>query len=364
MPAKLYINLNNLKYNVESVKKHLFKNQELLVMVKADAYGSGLVETTKYLEKIGVKNFGVAYLKEAKLLKENNVKADIIVFSGLLHSEIKDSINVNAIYSVSSVDILSMLNKEAKKNNKIVKVELAIDTGMTRLGFNKNMMQDLAEKLKEFKNIKVHGIYTHLSKADSDDKFTLNQLKLFDTCVDILKNNNIDVGKIHALNSAGIIKYNDSKYDMVRLGISAYGYYPDEIFKKDIKLKPVFKLVAPICFIHEVEKGHDVSYNGTYKTDKKTKIAVLQIGYADGITRALSNNFYVVINNKKARIIGNICMDTLMVDVTNIDCSIEDEAIIFDFDYSNIEDIAKKTNTIVYEVITNIGKRVDRKYIK
>lgn len=364
MPAKLYINLDNLKFNIENIKKHLFKNQELLVMVKADAYGSGLVETSKYLENIGVKNFGVAYLKEAKLLKNNNVKGDIIVFSGLEENEIKDSISVDAIYSVSDTYMLFMLNEEAKKNKTTVRVEIAIDTGMTRLGFDKSQMIELAREIKKLNNIKIHGVYTHLSKADSDEKYTLKQLETFDNCIEILKNNNIDVGKIHALNSAGIIRYNDPKYDIVRLGISAYGYYPDESFKEDIQLKPIFKLVAPICFVHEVEKDHDVSYNGTYKTNKKTKIAVLQIGYADGLTRTLSNNFEVIINNKKAKIIGNICMDTCMVDVTDINCSAGDEAIIFDFDYSNIETIARKTNTIVYEVITNIGKRVDRNYIK
>ncbi len=364
MPAKVYINLDNIKYNIDVIKEKLYENQELLVMVKADAYGAGIIQTTTYMESIGVKNFGVAYLKEARLLRQNGIKGDIIVFSGLEYAEIKEATNVDAIYSVSDINMLEKLNEVAKKSNTVIKVEIAIDTGMTRLGFNKNEIASLIEKLKEIKNIKIHGIYTHLSKADLDETFTMTQLNLFDNIVDTLKVQSVDVGKVHALNSAGIIRYNDAKYDMVRLGISAYGYYPDDIFKKDIPLKGAFKLVAPIAFIHEVEKGHDVSYNGTFKTTKKTRIAVLQIGYADGLTRSLSNKFYVTINGKKANIIGNICMDTCMVDVTDIDCTEEDVAIIFDFSNEAIEQLAKKTNTIVYEVITNIGKRVDRKYIK
>lgn len=364
MPAKLYINLDNIKYNIDEIRKKLYKNQELLVMVKADAYGAGICQTAKYMESIGVKNFGVAYLKEAKLLRENKVKGDIIVFSGLEYTEIKEATKVDAIYSVSDTDMLAKLNDVAKENNINFMVELAIDTGMTRLGFNINEIDGLIDTLKSLKNIKVHGIYTHLSKADSDDTFTKKQLSLFDNIVNILRKNDIDVGIVHALNSAGIIRYNDPKYDMVRLGISAYGYFPDDMFKKEISLKPIFKLVAPIAFVHEVDKGCDVSYSGTFKTSKKTKIAVLQIGYADGLTRTLSNNFYVTVNGKKAKIIGNICMDTCMVDVTDIDCTKKDIAIIFDYDYQDIEKIAEKTNTIVYEVITNIGKRVDRKYVE
>lgn len=363
MPARLDINLTNLRYNVDNFKEKILKGQELLVMVKADAYGSGIIETTKFLEANGVKHFGVAYLKEALLLRKNGIKSEIIVFSGLIPNEYTAAIDVDAIYSVSNIETIEALNEQAKCANKVVKVEIAIDTGMTRLGFNKDDIYNLAQNLREFSNIEVHGVYSHLSQADTSDSFTKNQIQIFDECVNILKENNIFPKYVHLCNSAGILRYNHEKYNLVRLGIGAYGYPPDCSMKKDVSLKGMFRLTAPVCNIRYVGAGREVSYGGTFVTNKDTKVAVLQIGYADGLTRTLSNKYEVVINGKNAKIIGNICMDTCMVDVTDIEVAIGDEAVIFDYTDEKIERLASLTDTIVYEVITNIGKRVDRNYI-
>jgi len=363
MSAKLQINLANLKFNIDRIKEKLYANQELLVMVKADAYGAGLVEVTKFLEKQGVKNFGVAYLNEAKMLRKAGIKGKIIVFSGILPNEICEAINVDAVYSISSIEMLEQLN--SKNNGKKVTVEIAIDTGMTRLGFDKSELTLLADKLNEMKNICVDGIYTHFSSADVKEKesITFNQIKLFEECIDILEGKGIIIPNKHICNSAGILRYNSDKYNIVRLGISAYGYYADSSMKDDVRLKPIFKLTAPVCNLRVVGENRAVSYNGTYVTDKETKIAVLQIGYADGLTRALSNKLKVNINGNDVPIIGNICMDTCMVDVTGLDVNIGDEAVIFDYESEKLEEIACITNTIHYEVITNIGKRVGREYI-
>lgn len=363
MAAKLQINLSNLKYNIDKVKEKIYASQELLVMVKADAYGAGLVQVASFLESQGIKNFGVAYLKEAILLRQNRIKGNIVVFSGILPNEVQDALTVDAIYSVSSIEMLEMLNSNAKESK--VKVELAIDTGMTRLGFDTSEMKTLANKLKVLKNISVDGIYTHFSSADVEEKenITLEQIRKFDECVELLETEGIHIPNKHVCNSAGILRYNSDKYNRVRLGISTYGYYPDSSMKNEVDLKPIFKLTAPVCNLRTVPQGRLVSYNGTYTTEKETKIAVLQIGYADGLTRALSNKLSVNVNGKSARVIGNICMDTCMIDVTDIDVNIGDEAVIFDYDLQKLDEIASLTNTIHYEVITNIGKRVDREYI-
>lgn len=363
MPARLDISLTNLKHNVEAFKSKILEGQELLVMVKADAYGAGIVETTKFLESNGVKHFGVAYLKEAIALRKNGIKSEIIVFSGLVPNEYKDAVNIDAIYSVSDISVIQALNEEAKRCNKIVKVEIAIDTGMTRLGFNKEDMKSLACKLCEFSNVEIHGVYSHLSQADTSKDFTKAQIQVFDECVRVLKENGINPKYVHLCNSAGILRYNSERYNLVRLGIGTYGYPPDECFKQDVSLKGIFRLTAPICNIRSVGMGREVSYGGTFVTSKSTKIAVLQIGYADGMTRALSNKYEVLVNGKYAKIIGNICMDTCMIDVTDIDVKVGDEAVIFDYTDNRIETLSKLTDTIVYEVITNIGKRVDRNYI-
>ncbi|MBR6689432.1 MAG: alanine racemase [Clostridia bacterium] len=363
MPARLTINLSNLKHNIESMKTKLHSNQEILAMVKADAYGSGLVETTKYLEENGIRNFGVAYLKEAKKLRAAGVKGKIVVFSGILPYEVEEAVNVDAVYSVSNLEILKDLDKKATSK---VKIEIAIDTGMTRLGFAKEELVELASTLKTLNNVEVDGVYTHFSSADVEGKesFTKTQMKLFEECINILENEGIVIPNKHMDNSAGIMKYNLDKYNVVRLGISLYGYYPDSMFKSSVNLKGIFKLTAPICNIRTVGTGHNVSYGGTYTTDKETKIAVLQIGYADGFVRSLSNNFKVLVNGMEAPIIGRICMDTCMIDVTGIDVKLGDEAIIFDYDGVKLEEIANLTNTIHYEIITTIGKRVDREYIR
>lgn len=363
MPARLDINLGNLKYNIESYKKKMLANQELLVMVKADAYGSGIVEVAKYLETKGVSHFGVAYLKEAINLRANGVKAEIVVFSGLVPKEIEEAVNVDAIYSVSDKATLEALDKEAKNVGKKVRVELAIDTGMTRLGFNKEDMVEVACDLKKLTNIEVHGVYSHMSQADTSDPFTKKQIAVFDKCVEVLKESGISPKYVHLCNSAGILRYNNEKYNLVRLGIGAYGYAPDKSMEQDIDLKGIFRLTAPVCNIRRVESGREVSYGGTFVTNKLTKISVLQIGYADGLTRTLSNKYDVLVNGKYAKVIGNICMDTCMIDVTDIEVNVGDEAVIFDYTDGRIEKIASLTDTIVYEVITNIGKRVDRRYI-
>lgn len=363
MSARLDINLINLKHNIDSFKTRLIKNQQLLVMIKADAYGAGMIEVAKCLSKEGVTHFGVAYLKEAKKLRKSGIRGEIIVFSGLVPSEIREAVNIDAIYSVSDFHILEALNKQAKVENKTVNVEIAIDTGMTRLGFNKEDIVELAKRLNQLDNINVHGVYTHLSQADSSTKFTKKQIQAFDECIRVFNEYQINYRYVHLCNSAGILKYNSEKYNLVRLGIGAYGYPPDKSMKQDINIKGIFKLTAPVCYIRCVNAGREVSYGGSFVTKKPTKLAVLQIGYADGLTRTLSNKYTVLIGGKQAKIVGNICMDTCMIDVTDIDVKLGDEAIIFDYTDDKIEQLALLTDTIVYEIITNIGKRVDRNYI-
>lgn len=363
MPARLDINLLNLKHNINAFSKKMLENQELLVMVKADAYGAGIIDVTKFLCKNGVKHFGVAYLKEAMLLRKNGIKEEIIVFSGLLPNEYDVAVDIDAIYSVSNITTLEQLNDRASKLNKKVKVELAIDTGMTRLGFNKEEMTILAQTINKLSYIEVHGVYSHLSQADTSVSFTKAQIETFDKCITILKQNNVYPKYVHLCNSAGILKYNSNKYNIVRLGIGAYGYYPSEALKDEIALRGIFKLSAPVCNIRQVDQGRQISYGGTFVASKTSKIAVLQIGYADGLTRVLSNRFDVWLNGKNAKIVGNICMDTCMIDVTDIDVSIGDEAVIFGYMDNRLEDVARLTDTIEYEIITNIGKRVDRNYI-
>lgn len=365
MPAKLEISLDNLENNIKNIQEYIKKNSKdknvkILSMVKADAYGAGIIEISKTLEKLDIDYLGVAYLKEAKLLRKNGIKSNIVVFSGLLPENIEEAVSLDSAYSISNIDIAKMLDSEAKKQGKKVKIHIAVDTGMGRIGVLPKDIFEFSNELCKLTNLEVEGIFSHFSSADSDLLYTKRQNNIFDECVEEFKNNGIVPKFVHICNSIGIAKHDKSYNNMVRVGIAMYGY----LNVQDIKLKGIFKLSAPICDIRTVPAGEAIGYSKTYITDRETKIATLQIGYADGLNRLLSNKFELNINGKKARIIGNICMDMTMIDVTGIDnIKIGDYVNIFDFQDDKLNEMAEICNTINYEIISTIGKRVDREYI-
>lgn len=370
MPAKLSISLENLKDNVNNIKKCIGNEVELLVMVKADAYGSGIVEISKCLETQGVKYLGVAYIVEAKEILDNNINANIVVFSNVLQEEIEEAVKLDLVITLSDIETAKSINAEAIKQGKRVRTHIKIDTGMTRLGvFSKDIISFIIE-IQKLSNIKIEGVFTHLSSADTDNEYTETQVQNFREVLNKINEMGVYPKYVHVCNSAGVLLGVAEFCNMVRLGIVAYGYYPDESIKETfknndkIKLKGIFKLEAPICSIREIDEGVYVSYSKTYATERKSKIATIQIGYADGLNRMLSNNYMVTVNGKKAKIIGNICMDMCMIDITDIEgvkCS--DIAVIFDYDDGNVDNMAKICRTINYEVITRVGKRVKRLYL-
>ena len=234
---------------------------------------------------------------------------------------------------------------------------------MGRVGVKSEKALEFIEKLQQFNNINIEGIYTHFSSADSSEEYTKMQISKFNYVLEILKENEINIKYIHASNTAGIILYPEAHYNLVRPGIGVYGYYPDESMKDKISLKPSAKLKSKISFIKEVEENTSISYNQRFITTRKSKIATVPIGYADGIRRELSNKGNVYINGKYAKIVGSVCMDSFMVDVTDIESvNIGDEVIIFDNENITLEQIANNCNTISYEILSNIQNRVPREY--
>ena len=370
MPARLEINLSNLKNNVLNIKEYIKNNKgkkdtKILAMVKADAYGAGIVEVAKALEETGIDFFGVAYLKEAKILRENGVKGNIVVFSGLLPENIEEAVKLECSYAVSNLIVAEMLDKKAKECNKKVKIHIAIDTGMGRIGVLPKDIRGFAKSLKLLDNLEVEGIFSHFSSADTDLNYTNKQNSIFNECIEEFEKESIIPKYIHICNSVGMIEQRTSYNDIVRVGIAMYGYIDEErLSNYSLSLKGIFKLSAPICDIRTIDKGEAIGYSKTYITDKETKVATLQIGYADGLNRLLSNKFNLNINGKDAKIIGNICMDMTMIDVTDIDnVEVGDYVNIFDYDDNKLNEMAEICGTINYEIISTIGKRVDRKYI-
>jgi alanine racemase len=271
---------------------------------------------------------------------------------------IKYGITVGTCYD----EFVSKLDKKAKEKGLEAKIHIEIESGMGRTGVQEKNLEHFIEKIKKMNNIIVEGIYTHFAESDTNIEYTQEQINKFKKAVDIVKQNFDTIKYVHCANSGAILNIDNYPGNMVRPGIMLYGYYPDLKLKDKIKLKPAYTLKTKISFMKEVEKGTPIGYGRTYVTSKKTKIANIPIGYADGIKRAMSNNGSVVINGKKAPIVGTICMDSFMVDVTEIeDVNIGNEVYIWDNKIITVDDVAKKCKTINYEILCTISNRVIRK---
>lgn len=360
----LEVDINAISYNIAQIKKLIKKDVELMPVIKADAYGLGVLSLKKCLEENEIKRVAVAIVDEAITLRKNGFNQDIVILNELLLDEAKQIVEYDLTPGISVYEIAEKINFFAKESGKTIKVHIEVDTGMGRVGLKPEDVLEFADKVSKLENIYIEGIYTHFSSADSNIEYTNKQIELFITVLNNLKENGYDFKYQHAAASSGIIEFKNSHFNMVRPGLIIYGYYPSENMREKIELKQTTKLKTNVVFIKEVPKGTGISYSRNYITNKKTKIATIPIGYADGIRRSLSNIGRVYINGKYANIIGNICMDNFMVDVTEIEnIKIGDEVILWDNEHITIEEIAKKCNTINYEILCDISKRIPRKYI-
>lgn len=349
----LKIDLSAIERNVKRLKERA-NNRKLMAIVKADGYGIGGVELSRYLES-SVDFFGVATVAEGVELRLYGIAAPILVLGYVSKSEISDILFYNLTATVYSAESALEINRAGL--GRKIPVHVAIDTGMSRLGFR---FDELSEIIKVFSldGLVIDGIFTHYASANCDVEFTRLQKERFDRCLNILKANGLSYGVTHASNSDGIVNFFDG-YDMVRLGIGMYGISD----KTEINLENPFLLEAEVVQVKTVKAGERVGYGGSFTADKPTKIATISAGYADGYPVYASNAATVKINGCFANVVGRVCMDYLMVDVTNIkDIHTGDKAVLFgeelDFSYW-----IKKFNTFPYEFLCHIGNRVGRVYI-
>ena len=351
----LEINLNNFKDNINEIKK-LKPNKTLIPVIKANGYGTYINKRLDIINEFNI--VAVAIVEEAIELRKLGYKKDILVLNQPFTEEIEDIIKYNITPGISSIEFL----KELIKTNKEVKIHIEVETGMNRTGFQN--IEEVIKLLKENTKIIVEGMYTHFSSADDDDAYTKKQINKFKDFYEILSKEFNTIKYIHTSASNGLVNYDIDITNTIRPGIIMYGYPSYQEIKNKINLKPIAKLVSKISYLKEIDKNESVSYNQTYKTTKKTKVATIPLGYADGLKRSLSNKGNVVIENKLCPIIGNVCMDSILVDVTDInDIKIGDKVYIFDNELITLEDIAKQCNTINYEILCNISERVPRIYI-
>ncbi|MBS6503287.1 alanine racemase [Clostridium tertium] len=369
-PIWAEINLNNLIYNIDQIKKKS-SNSEIIGVVKANAYGHGAVEISKVLLNHGINRLAVANIVEAIELRENEIKAPIMLLGISEDYAIDALLEYDVEPTISTYEFAMNLNNKAKALNKTVNIHIAMDSGMGRIGFRKNDkgLEDIIN-ISKLSNLKIESIFSHFSTADSKDKsYSLRQLEIYNTFLDKLQEAGVYINKKNLSNSAAIIDLPESHYDYVRPGIIQYGYYPsDEVDKNHFDIKHVLTWKTKIIHIKEVEENEYIGYGQTFKTSRKTVVATLPVGYADGYSRGLSNKGKVIINGQLAPIIGNVCMDQFMVDITEIEnVHLGNEVILLGSDGNvkfDADDIAKLTNTISYEVLCLIGRRAPRIYIK
>lgn len=361
------ISLEAIGHNIREVKKRLPEGVKLLGVVKANAYGHGAVPVASYLEN-QVDYFATATIEEAVELRENGISAPILILGYVSPSQYGDLVEYDITQTIDSYAQALALEKEAARQNRKAKAHLAVDTGMTRIGFQvTDHDADEAAKIADLPHIELEGMFTHFSCADQEDKtYCSMQMEKYDKMTALLAERGVTIPLRHICNSAGIMEFDDHRFEMVRSGIITYGIYPSEEVKKErLDLIPALSWKSHVIHVKEVGPGIGVSYGATYVTEKPmTRIATVSAGYADGYPRALSNQGCVLIHGKKAPIIGRICMDQMMVDVTDVpEVREDDEAILWGGTVSDTaETIARKTDTIPYEVLCGVSRRVPRVY--
>ncbi|AOW21382.1 alanine racemase [Urechidicola croceus] len=358
----LEIDLNAVKFNLNYFKSKLQENTQILVVVKAFGYGSDAVAIAKSIQN-DVSYFAVAYTDEGIALRESGINTPILVLHphiANLELDIQYCLEPN-LYNEKILKSFLLLAKG--KNLSQYPVHLKFNTGLNRLGFSENEIELISSTLKNQNYIKVKSIFSHMvaSEDSNEREFTLKQIQSFERIISTFKNQLGYKPLIHMANTSGIINYQNAHFDMVRLGIGLYGFGNDP--EETSKLRNVISLKSVISQIHTIEKGESVGYNRAYIADKITKTATIPIGHADGINRRLGQKVgYLQVNNQKAPIIGNVCMDMIMIDITNINCNEGDEVIIFDTQ-QNVEDLAQKADTISYELLTAVSQRVKRQIL-
>ncbi len=368
------VNSASLRHNFSAVKSIVPKDAHIMAVVKANAYGAGAIKASEIFLQEGANYLGVATLDEALELRSHFSKTPILILGYSPNSNASMLIDNDLSAMIFSLEQAEVFSQTALKSQKRLKVHLKIDTGMHRLGLEPNFKSiETIKKIRALKGLEVEGIFTHLSNADAKIKtHAKNQMKAFNAFLEQLLNQKIEFQYRHAYNSAGILSLcngNENRFlNLYRPGIMLYGFYPSNGMKETCPtiLKNVISLKAQIVQIRSVKKGEFIGYGEHFYTNEETLVGVLALGYADGLMRALGNRIQVAINNQLAPLIGKVCMDQCFVKLNNIEAKEGDEVILFGDKSAKANDaseIAALLNTIPYETISTLSKRLERVYI-
>lgn len=369
-PVWAEVDLDKLAHNMREIRR-VSKSKDIIAVIKADGYGHGALDIAPTLLENGATRIAVAVLSEAIELRRGGIEEPIMILGFTPPSLIDMLLRYDIEQTVYSYDLAQEISQMAQRKNKIAKIHIALDTGMGRIGFLPN--EESAEevyKISKLPNIIIEGLFSHFSSADEEDKdYTMYQFNNYNYFYEKLLQKGVKINIRHIANSAAIIDFPESHYEAVRPGIILYGYYPsNEVFKDRIDLKPVMSLKTNVVHIKKLPAGEYISYGRKFKTNRESIIATLPVGYADGYTRLLYNKAKVIINGSFAPVIGRICMDQCMIDVTDIDnIKLGDEVTLMgeqgDSKFT-ADTIAELIGTINYEVTCMVSKRVPRVYMK
>lgn len=364
------IDLDAIGSNIANIKARLKPKTRLLAVVKADAYGHGAVEVSKVCLFNGAEQLAVATCDEGVELRQSSIQVPIIILGNTVEAQLETVINNSLTQTVFCFDTAKRISDCAVRLGRKALVHIKIDTGMGRIGFLPNEESlDIIDSIFKLPGLDITGVFTHFATADEKDKsFTYEQYKKFIFMTDSIEKRG-HTGLIrHCGNSAAILDMPELQLDMVRAGIIIYGMYPSSEVSESVVLKPAMKLKSCISYVKEVASDVSIGYGRTYFTDKKTMVATVPVGYADGYSRKCSNKARVIVKGQYAPVIGNVCMDQLMIDVTHIpDVRIGDDVVIMGQESGlcvSAEELAEIQDTINYEIVCNVGKRVPRVFIR
>lgn len=364
-PTNVEVNLDLLKSNYTAIKKHV-GNTKVMPILKANAYGHGLAEIAKFLEKLNAEYLGVAVLEEGILLREEGIKIPILVLGGILGNQIPHFLKHDLTITASSIDKLIQIDQAAEELKVKAKVHLKIDTGMERIGVHYYSAGKFLEEAVKFKNILLEGIYSHFANSDSNDlTYTKLQLERFNEVLSFFEKRSLPFPLRHISNSGGILQLPEANLDMVRPGIMLFGVYPSVKIKRTIFIKPVLTWKSRVVFFKVIKPGHPIGYGSAWQTDHDIRAVTVPVGYGDGYFRSMSGKAEVIIKGKRYPVVGTISMDQIVVNIENNSAYNGDEVILVGEDNENsltCEELAEWAGTIPYEILTNINTRVPRVY--
>jgi alanine racemase len=366
-PTQVQVDLDRLTQNYNAIQTHVGQSV-VMPILKANAYGHGLVRVGQHMQQLGAKVLGVAYLEEGILLREAGITTPILVLGGLLGSQTPLYLQHDLMVTASSLEKLEHIEAAAEAAGAVARVHLKIDTGMERIGVHYYNAEELLDASLKCKHLRVEGIFSHFANADAADLTSARlQLERFNEVLRFYEKRSLPTPQRHMANSGAILQLPEAHLDLVRPGILMYGVYPSADVKKSVAVEPALTWSSKVVYFKVVEPGHPVSYGSLWQSDHPVRVITIPVGYGDGYFRSMTGKAQVLIRGKRYPVVGAICMDQFMVNIEADSAYNEDDILLIgesDGERITVEDLAQWAGTIPYEILTNINTRVPRVYLQ